>query len=183
MQAQELEMTCDEIRGKLATTTEELQAQEDTASAALQDLQLLNDALKNRHTALYKEKERFCARSSRAVEMRKQAVENASARQSTPVYSLKDSYGIVTDTARSFVQDLVSRGIANEKIFDTMVSSALHLGVEIDGEISSRTVSRIALEGGLVAKLKVANELENATGMIYDLIMELHVTDAAVEFL
>lgn len=165
-----------ELQEAHSATTEQVSIEQDKTRAteeimdgALRDLSAVTeryDVLAEHHKTLRKEKERLRARDRRASDRQENAVATVQqSRREAPVYALKDLNGIVPDATRSYVQDLVGRGIAVDSVYDTIVTSASHLGVAIHGSISTRTISRIVLEGGKAAKAKLASELATTSGI------------------
>jgi hypothetical protein len=60
------------------------------------------------------------------------------------------------------LRDLVGLGIAVEHVDETIHMVARHLGVNVRGSVSERTVSRATLEGGIGVPIQLAEEIRHS---------------------
>jgi hypothetical protein len=107
---------------------------------------LLNDA-KSRNITLCKENKALKTKVSRAPGQKIRAVEKAAerARVKSIMYHLKEK-GVIPHSSRGMLRDLVGLGIGVEHVDETIQTIAKHLGVNIRGNVSERTVSHATLE-------------------------------------
>jgi hypothetical protein len=76
-------------------------------------------------------------------------------------HQLKEK-GVIREETRHIVRELVQLGVPMENVSNTLEAVAQGLGVGIKGHISTRSVGRIVLEGGVAAKLQLVHEIEQA---------------------
>jgi chromosome segregation ATPase len=74
---------------------------------------------------------------------------------------LKD-HGIIREETRDMVRNLVQLGVPMENVSSALKSVAEGLGVQVQGHVSTRSIGRIVLEGGVAAKLQLVHEIEHA---------------------
>ncbi|KAJ7587320.1 hypothetical protein C8J56DRAFT_716098, partial [Mycena floridula] len=68
--------------------------------------------------------------------------------------------------ARDLIRDLVCDvGLREEQIMPTIQRVATQFSMEVDGEVSNRSIGRIVLEGGVAAKLQLVEEAKQAQGI------------------
>jgi hypothetical protein len=74
---------------------------------------------------------------------------------------LKDK-GVIREETRDIVCNLVQLGVPMETVSSALETVAEGLGVRVQGHVSTRSVGRIVLEGGVAAKLQLVHEIEQA---------------------
>jgi hypothetical protein len=72
--------------------------------------------------------------------------------------------GIFTEQARTMTRELVKVGVPVEHIGGAVKAVVQGFGVNIEGDISARSVGRITLEGGIAAQLQLVHEIQHAPG-------------------
>ena len=115
--------------------------------------------LEENHSHVLQEKHRLEVLASRVPDRIQRAVESARREQTT--YLVKDK-GVVTDDARSLVRDLVQQGIPRQHVLPAIRTVASHMRVNLDGDFSARTISRIIFEGSIASIDKVVEEMVSA---------------------
>ena len=78
-------------------------------------------------------------------------------------FHLKDRTGVIKPEVRDMLRNLACEGISTRRALNIINIIATGLGVEISGTISTRTVSRVTLEGLIQARMQVAHELNTAS--------------------
>ncbi|KAH7871962.1 uncharacterized protein C8R40DRAFT_1053615 [Lentinula edodes] len=81
-------------------------------------------------------------------------------------FFLKDSNGIIPDETRDIFLDLVAMdAVPANKVTRVFKRIACALGIEIEGDLSRRSVGRIVKEGGNASKLQIIESLKDAKGI------------------
>ncbi|KAJ3973309.1 hypothetical protein EV361DRAFT_843701 [Lentinula raphanica] len=81
-------------------------------------------------------------------------------------FYFKDSNGTIPDNARDVFLDLVSvENIPLNKVARVVKRIASLFGIEVEGDVSCRSVGRIVNEGGLASKLQFIDALKDAKGV------------------
>ncbi|KAH7890903.1 hypothetical protein F5I97DRAFT_1839811 [Phlebopus sp. FC_14] len=74
--------------------------------------------------------------------------------------------GVITDTTRDLVRDLVAKhNIPVSSVNGTIEAVASAAGLEVKGEVSERSVGRIMLEADVAATVQLADEITRSKGM------------------
>jgi hypothetical protein len=138
----------------------------DTRASLSRSEQLLcktRDALSQaqaRITTLTKSREKLSKRVTRFPEKLEKAL-------SKP-FALKEN-GVFTEDTRTMTRELVKLGVPMEQVGNAVEAVAKGVRVNVKGHISTRSVGRVTLEGGLAAQLQLVHEIENAPGGLYQL--------------
>ncbi|KAI0683197.1 hypothetical protein C8T65DRAFT_784880 [Cerioporus squamosus] len=122
-------------------------------------LQDRNSTLETRNEALLKCVKRAPAQAARAVD---KAV-NSAVKQITS-FKLKEK-GIISDRSRDLVRSLTYAGVPRDNIPAAVSSVAEAAGFTVEGAISSRSVGRINLEGGILSDLQTIEDMMDADGI------------------
>lgn len=137
------------LRGQLEDSLE--------ASAILRDrivaLSKQNKALKNQVRRAHQRVSESADRTSTT----------APTDSSSPTMVLKHK-GVIPDTTRNLIRDLVSLGLKVHQVRAVIEAVAGSAGVSVEGSISDRSVERIVLEGLVASELQVAVEGRDAEG-------------------
>ncbi|KAJ4501707.1 hypothetical protein C8R41DRAFT_928430 [Lentinula lateritia] len=81
-------------------------------------------------------------------------------------FFLKNSDGVIPDEARDVFLDLVSMdAVPANKVTRVFKRIAGVFGIEVEGNVSRRSVGRITKEGGNASKLQLINSLKDAKGI------------------
>ncbi|KAJ3766279.1 hypothetical protein FB446DRAFT_794262 [Lentinula raphanica] len=81
-------------------------------------------------------------------------------------FYFKDSNGTIPDNARDVFLDLVSvENVPLNKVARVVKRIASLFGIEVEGDVSRRSVGRIVNEGGLASKLQFIDALKDAKGV------------------
>ncbi|GLB36791.1 hypothetical protein LshimejAT787_0310830 [Lyophyllum shimeji] len=136
------------LREELQNTKEEL------AQANMQ-----NTELKKKNHALYMQTSRAPGQKARAVE---KALKRGA--QEDRTFHIKEK-GVITEETRSLVRDLVSIGVPAMHVGRTVKRVAEASGTCLEGDFSSRSVSRICLEGGIASEIQIADEISKASSI------------------
>ncbi|KIJ31792.1 hypothetical protein M422DRAFT_266547 [Sphaerobolus stellatus SS14] len=83
-----------------------------------------------------------------------------------PRFSLKEK-GVVPDNVQALIRDLMAHGVTPEQVFPVIQLVTGASGVRLEGTVSGRTVTRIAIEGGVADDLMVIEAVKNARGITY----------------
>ncbi|KAJ8489944.1 hypothetical protein ONZ51_g2649 [Trametes cubensis] len=138
------------LRGQLEDSLE--------ASAILRDrivaLSKQNKALKNQVRRAHQRVSESADRTSTT----------APTDSSSPTMVLKHK-GVIPDTTRNLIHDLVSLGLKVHQVRAVIEAVAGSAGVSVEGSISDRSVERIVLEGLVASELQVAVEGRDAEGI------------------
>lgn len=134
------------------------EVQDERTRQEFSQLQDRNSALEVRNEALLKRVKRAHAQAARAVE---RAVRGAIQRVTT--LELKEK-GIISDTSRDLVWSLTYAGVPRDKIPEMISTVAEAAGLTVKGSISTRSVGRINLEGGILSDLQTVEEMREADG-------------------
>ncbi|KAH9885777.1 hypothetical protein C8Q73DRAFT_814396 [Cubamyces lactineus] len=73
--------------------------------------------------------------------------------------------GIIPDTTRNLIRDLISFGLKVDQVRKVIEAVAHTTGTVVKGDVSNRSVRRITLEGLVASQLQVAIESKNAEGI------------------
>lgn len=82
-----------------------------------------------------------------------------------PTFQMKDK-GVYTNQARALARNLVINGVPISKVNDIIQVTGQTLGVNINGQMSTRTVSRTIIEGLVAANVQAVHEVIHADGEI-----------------
>lgn len=132
--------------------------------SAIQDLQAQLGQASKTINGLRKKNHRLAMRLSRAPAQKALAVKKALVKNSRNRISVKDK-GIIKDHFRDLVRDLVSEGVGVKYIDPIVKRVSNAVGVEVAGDISTRSVGRIVLEGGEAAKMQIVDHIQSANSM------------------
>ncbi|KAJ3965351.1 hypothetical protein EV361DRAFT_810856 [Lentinula raphanica] len=81
-------------------------------------------------------------------------------------FYLKNTKGVIPDNARDVFLDLVSmENVPANKVTRVFKRIAAVFGIEVDGDVSERSVGRILKEGGNASKLQFISALNEAKGV------------------
>ncbi|TFY50881.1 hypothetical protein EVG20_g11277 [Dentipellis fragilis] len=72
---------------------------------------------------------------------------------------------VIQDSTRDLVRELVSLGIPASAIDLTIHRVAEALGVSTEGNVSTRSVGRIVLEGGVASELQIVEDVQQSKGI------------------
>ncbi|KAF8576116.1 hypothetical protein K439DRAFT_1623087 [Ramaria rubella] len=92
------------------------------------------------------------------------AVKTALAKTQGSLHMVKEKE-VIKDTFRDLVLDLVADSVGVEHVNPIVKRVAGAVGVELQGDISMRSVSRIVLEGGVTSKMQIVDHVERSTSM------------------
>ncbi|KAH7890481.1 hypothetical protein F5I97DRAFT_1973003 [Phlebopus sp. FC_14] len=119
-----------------------------------------NDSLRQRSNQLSKQLARAPGKTKRAV---KKAVSKAVSKRKE--FTLKMD-GVITDTTRDLVHDLVAKhNVPVSSVNGTIEAVASAAGLEVKGEVSERSVGRIMLEADVAATVQLADEITRSKGI------------------
>ena len=104
--------------------------------------------------------------TSRLSDSQSRAVQSAVAKVSTErsTFKLKEK-GVITAPVRALTRELVHLGIPVAKIGSTIHTTAKTFGIPIEGSLTTRSVSRIMLEGGIAAEMQIIDEIHKSKGV------------------
>ncbi|TFK79123.1 hypothetical protein K466DRAFT_506106 [Polyporus arcularius HHB13444] len=122
-------------------------------------LQERNSVLDARNEALIKRVKRAPSQAARAVQ---KAVKGAVHRATT--FTLKEQ-GIISEDSRDLVHSLTSAGVPRDKIPETISTVVKAAGLTVKGSMSTRSVGRINLEGGILSDLQTMEDMKDADGI------------------
>ncbi|KAF8151571.1 hypothetical protein B0H34DRAFT_664489 [Crassisporium funariophilum] len=80
---------------------------------------------------------------------------------STPHIQLKEK-GAFTEATRELVRELVNRGLPVDQVNGAIQAMSAHNGLERQDTISTRSIGRIILEGGIAAQMQIIDEVNHA---------------------
>ncbi|KAJ6582111.1 hypothetical protein B0H19DRAFT_1061565 [Mycena capillaripes] len=110
------------------------------------------------------------ASSARNTELAREKLTRCAASQSVYQFASQDIklMGIIRPEIRTTcIRDIVTEGIAMEKVSGVIHAVAEALNVDLEGEAHSRSVERIVLEGGgIAAQLQIVDEIQNTQHVI-----------------
>ncbi|KAG9127623.1 hypothetical protein FRC07_011506 [Ceratobasidium sp. 392] len=130
----------------------------DKQQKLIQQLKSRNRTLERSHDALHKRTAR--APSQTARKLARSALEaSASDNQQT----LKDTRGIIKPEVRNLLRKLASQQVATERMVEVICCVAKSFGVSVGDSVSTRSISRIVLEGLIQAQMQIAFEISNTT--------------------
>ncbi|KAF8592454.1 hypothetical protein K439DRAFT_1610258 [Ramaria rubella] len=90
------------------------------------------------------------------------AVKHALTKSQAKISSVKEK-GIIKDTFRDLVRELVADGVGVEHGDPIMKCVSQAVGVELKGDISTQSVSRIVLEGGVASKMQIVDHVQRSS--------------------
>jgi hypothetical protein len=134
-----------------AMATFELSKEKGKFSTALD----ANERLRDQNRALQKRIERSAGVLSRSIER---------ARKKPQIYKLTHQ-GTFTAHARQLAWTMVGSGCSRAKVGPLMQKIGDIFGIKIPRAMSSRTVSRVVLEGGVAANMQIAFEASRNQGL------------------
>ncbi|KAF8880977.1 hypothetical protein BD779DRAFT_1445829 [Infundibulicybe gibba] len=73
--------------------------------------------------------------------------------------------GLIKESMRTMSRELVKLGVPVKNVSEAVHSVADGLSIAVTGDISTRSVGRLTLEGGIAAKLQLVHEIENAASL------------------
>ncbi|KAF8871601.1 hypothetical protein BD779DRAFT_1453746, partial [Infundibulicybe gibba] len=73
--------------------------------------------------------------------------------------------GLIKESMRTMSRELVKLGVPVKNVSEAVHSVADGLGIAVTGGISTRSVGRLTLEGGVAAKLQLVHKIENAASL------------------
>ncbi|KAH7887113.1 hypothetical protein F5I97DRAFT_2073639 [Phlebopus sp. FC_14] len=124
------------------------------------ELEATNDSLRQRSNQLSKQLARAPGKTKRAV---KKAVSKAVSKRKE--FTLKMD-GVITDTTRDLVCDLVAKhNVPVSSVNGTIEAVASAAGLEVKGEVSERSIGRIMLEADVAATVQLADEITRSKGV------------------
>jgi hypothetical protein len=116
--------------------------------------------LLTRNSTLVKQAKALSMRIRRAPTIQARAVEKVKA--ASHLFKLQQK-GVITEASRELVTDLVSlHNVPVSRVLSVVRAVAATLGVQVDGDISERSVGRIVLEGGLISQAQIVHEIQSA---------------------
>ncbi|KAI0352435.1 hypothetical protein OH77DRAFT_1460105 [Trametes cingulata] len=80
------------------------------------------------------------------------------------VFCLKED-GVITDITRHMIRELVRLNVPVSSVAEVILVVAEAMGMQVDGSVHRRSVSRIVLEGLVAAKIQIAKEAGEADGI------------------
>jgi len=87
---------------------------------------------------------------------------------------VKGRGGVVTNVMRDLACELVSNcKVSAKRVTQTIQTVSEKLGIEIVGNMSTRTVGRTVLEGGIISQLQISDAIRNASSMWWYIIFKL----------
>ncbi|KAJ7839585.1 hypothetical protein B0H14DRAFT_3458644 [Mycena olivaceomarginata] len=133
------------------------------AQLALSKSQYEVSKLLTRNSTLVKRAKALSMRIHRAPTIQARAVKKAKA--ASHLFRLQQK-GVITEASRELVTDLVSlHNVPVSRVLSVICSVAATLGVQVDGDISKRSVGRIVLEGGLISQAQIVHEIQSAANI------------------
>jgi chromosome segregation ATPase len=72
--------------------------------------------------------------------------------------------GVVTETSRAMMRDLVALGVKATMVDAAVGCVAGHLGTAVEGKFTSRSTRRAVIEGGIASNLQIAEEMKSGGG-------------------
>ncbi|KAH7922726.1 hypothetical protein BV22DRAFT_1016713 [Leucogyrophana mollusca] len=154
----ELKATCIEV----STEARNSKCALDEATRKVNYLEGRNEKLTKRNHALLMRVSRAAASKAQAVN---KAAEIAAAVPTAHSYMMKE-HGVITDTSREMVRDLVSvLDVGVAKVDAVIHTVSKGLGVEVVGHLSDRSACRIVGEGGVASDAQVVDEIVHAEGV------------------
>ncbi|KAL1939556.1 hypothetical protein VTO73DRAFT_9867 [Trametes versicolor] len=155
-----------DMRAAVAATAEEwthmemeLVNMEDTLREVLR---IRAETLHKRNDTLRKKVERGRNTTSRAAE---KAVRLYAAEQEDSVALDLKTKGVIASPVWDLIRDLVALGLKVSQIKGTISAVARTAGTPVKGSLSERSVGRIVLEGGVYAKLQIAEDVMHASSV------------------
>ncbi|KAF8587696.1 hypothetical protein K439DRAFT_1614130 [Ramaria rubella] len=139
---------------------QELKRQLDDARDEIKQLQKKNHSLGMRVA---------CVPAQKAV-----AVKHALTKSQVKISSVKEK-GIIRDTFRDLVRDLVADGIGVEHVDPIMKHVSQAVGVKLKGDISTQSVSWIVLKGGVASKMQIVDHVQRSSRGRTRLFLGVHL--------
>jgi hypothetical protein len=90
-----------------------------------------------------------------------QAVEEEQRKKNT---SLVQEKGVITDTSRAMMRNLVALGVKSDTINATVDCIAGHLGTKIEGQLTHHSTHRAVIEGGVASSMQIGEEIKHSDG-------------------
>jgi chromosome segregation ATPase len=151
------------MRGKLEALEQEIRRQTQDTANIIQHLTKRVETLEQtrkdqnqKHTTLKKR----CKYLTNSNQKLKSHPQNGMKNHSS-VFQMKAKRRY-SDQARRLARLLVASGTAETKVGKTLVEIGNELGIEVKGEMSTRTVQRTILEKGVAADMQIAYEVLNS---------------------
>ncbi|EJF56359.1 hypothetical protein DICSQDRAFT_71664 [Dichomitus squalens LYAD-421 SS1] len=130
-----------------------------------EDLGLQVDSLCKENLALRRRIERFPSQQARAIDKAVSAATAAVIADSpSRILQLKER-GVVSESVRMLVRDLMSLGIHTKQIKEAIIRIAATAGITVEGDISERTELRIMGEGKLLSECQIVDEIKKADSL------------------
>ncbi|KAH9848418.1 hypothetical protein C2E23DRAFT_739684 [Lenzites betulinus] len=145
-----------------STAENNLQTQLGDACRLADTLRKRAENLRKRNDSLRKKVERGQNTTARAAD---KAVRAYAAEQEDSVALDLKTKGVITGPVRDLIRDLVALGLKVSQIKGTISAVAQTAGTPVKGSISEHSVGRIVLEGGVYAKLQIAEDIVNASSL------------------
>ncbi|KAI0367582.1 hypothetical protein BV20DRAFT_949876 [Pilatotrama ljubarskyi] len=76
-------------------------------------------------------------------------------------FHLKEN-GVISERARHMIRELVKLNVPVNNVSDVILAVAEAMGMDVQGSVHKRSVSRIVLEGLVAAKIQIVSELTHA---------------------
>ncbi|KAL7282534.1 hypothetical protein ACG7TL_004005 [Trametes sanguinea] len=167
---EEADTYLDHARHVIAAQTPTEDDRELTGRLRKQLEQAINSAnrLREQTASLRKQNKALRARVDRASAQKERAVNKALAEAASsterPSLVLKEG-GVVPDATRSLVRDMIELGLKVDQVKGAMHAVTCAVGAEVEGDISSRSVRRIVLEGLVASRVQIGMESKAAKGI------------------
>lgn len=139
----------------------ELQGKLDEVTHQATYLRSRTCALYKRNDALRKKVERHPASQARAVSKALEAAADTMAASHEPAFALKHK-GVVPDSVRELVRDLVVLGVNIARVNKVVTTVASAGGLTVNGSFSTRTASRAVGEAGIASAMQAVEEIRDA---------------------
>jgi chromosome segregation ATPase len=134
------------------------QGQLEATQATVSQLENHSEMLKKKNDSLRVRVFRTSKRTEKSVQ---RAVEKE--RQKRNTFSVQEK-GVITDTSRAIMRDLVALGVKAKTVNATVDCIAGHLGTTIDGKFTSRSTRRAVIEGGVASNMQIGEEMKHGDG-------------------
>lgn len=156
---------------------EDFQTRLDDAIHSSETLRKRSEVLRRKNDSLRKKVERFPEQQARAVGAALEAAHAATVSSHTLKLKAK---GIIPDSARALIRDLITLGVKVNQVGGIITTMAQASGVAVEGDISERSVSRIVGEGYLAAMMQIVEDVDRADGGLYNLyhvhLLKTHIS-------
>lgn len=134
------------------------QGQLEATQATVSQLENHSEMLKKKNDSLHVRVFRTSKRTEKSVQ---RAVEKE--RQKKNTFSVQEK-GVITDTSRAIMRDLVALGVKAKTVNATVDCIAGHLGTTIDGKFTSRSTRQAVIEGGVASNMQIGEEMKHGDG-------------------